>query len=343
MVLNRVLIPALFTLSSFSFLACDVNSESADDDDAVAGASNPGAGATPVAGKSGVSGSANGGSGAGTAGSTAALGGAGGSGTVGVAGAASAGAPAAGSGAGGAAATQLGKGVYQGSGSTTDRYAESDVYRSGVGYKFIANGWGSNWQSHSISWNGTSFTVASLNGSQGTNYSPAGYPTMFCGLYSEKQSIGKCGLPGAVSSLKSVRTGWRWKANGNSGQYNAAWDIWLGNGNSLSSYLMVWLRDPPGQQPAGAAATSGATVPGLPGSWTIWVGNVNGKPIVNYVAAEGQDKSELEFDVMDVYRDAQNRKYNLPGSNLLAVAIGYEVWNGPISNLATEDFYVDVK
>ena len=243
----------------------------------------------------------------------------------------------------GSVTSQLGKGDYQGTGDSPDQYAEADVMRDGVGYKFIANGWGDNWQSHSISWKGTSFKIASLNGTQGANYSPAGYPTMFCGFYSMKQSVGGCGLPGAVTSLKSVKTGWRWQANGNSGQYNAAWDIWLGNGNSLSAYLMVWLRDPPGQQPAGAAATAGATVPGLPGSWNIWVGNVNGHPIVNYVKAEGQDLAELEYDVLDVYRDAIKRGYNLPGANIMAVAVGYEVWNGPITNLVTEDFYVDVK
>jgi hypothetical protein len=252
------------------------------------------------------------------------------------------------SGSGGSAGSssgpsQLGKGQYQGTGVSMDQYAESDVYRNGVGYKFIANGWGMNWGGHNISWNGTSFTVLSLNGSQGSDYSPAGYPTVFCGLYSEKQSVGGCGLPGSIASLASVRTGWRWKANGNNGQYNAAWDIWLGNGNSFAAYLMVWLREPPGQQPAGSAATSGATVPGLPGTWNIWTGQVKGFPIVNYVLDEGEDLSELEFDVMDVYDDAKRRNYNLPGTTIMAVAVGFEVWNGPVTNLVNEDFYVDVK
>jgi hypothetical protein len=168
---------------------------------------------------------------------------------------------------------------------------------------------------------------------------------VFCGLYSDppKPSAGQCGLPAPINSLSSVKTGWRWKSNGNGGQYNAAWDIWLGNGNSLSAYLMVWLRDPPGQQPAGSAATSGATIPGLPGTWSIWTGNVKGVPIVNYVQAEGNDLGELEFDVLDVYNDAKKRNFNLPGSNIIAVAVGFEVWNGPISNLVTDDFYVDVK
>jgi hypothetical protein len=158
-----------------------------------------------------------------------------------------------------------------------------------------------------------------------------------------KQSAGTCGLPAAISGLKQVKTGWRWEANGNAGQYNAAWDIWLGNGNSLSAYLMVWLRDPPGQQPAGSAAISGITIDGMPGTWDVWTGNVNGHPIVNYVKHEGSDLGELEYDVLDVYRDAQKRNFNLPGSNIIAVAVGFEVWNGPITNLVTDDFYVDVK
>jgi len=305
----------------------------------------------PDLGGNGGSAATAGASGASGAGGAASMGGAGGAASMGgkagkggTSGAAGSPATAGSGGAGGnSAPSELGKGVYQGTGTSTDQYAESDIYRDGVGYKFIANGWGSGWRSHDISWNGTSFTVASLNGSQGANYSPAGYPTVFCGLYSMKQSIGSCGLPAAISSLKSVKTGWRWQANGNNGEYNAAWDIWLGNGNSLSAYLMVWLRDPPGQQPAGSATISGASVAGLPGNWAIWTGSVNGHPIVNYVREEGQDLPELEYDVMNVYRDAIQRNYSLPGSNIIAVAVGFEVWNGPIANLVTDDFYVDVK
>jgi hypothetical protein len=70
---------------------------------------------------------------------------------------------------------------------------------------------------------------------------------------------------------------------------------------------------------------------------------VNGHPIVNYVKAEGQDLSELEFDVIALYNDAKKRNLNLPGNKLLSVAIGFEIWNGPVTNLVTEDFYVDAK
>ncbi len=45
---------------------------------------------------------------------------------------------------------------------------------------------------------------------------------------------------------------------------------------------------------------------------------------------------------MKVYADANQRNFNLPGNKLLSVAIGFEIWNGPVTNLVTEDFYVDV-
>lgn len=230
--------------------------------------------------------------------------------------------------------------TYQGSGKTTDQYAESEIYRNQVPYMFIANGWGMNWGGHTISWKGTSFIVESLTGSQGSDYSPAGYPTMFCGLYSKKQVDG-CGLPANFTTLDTVKTGWAWKGP-SSGQYNAAWDIWIGDNGQLKSYLMVWLRDPPGQQPAGAAAAANVSVPNVPGTWTVWTGSVNGLPIVNYIKPEGQDLGELEFDVLDFYEHAKSRNYNLPGGQLMAVAIGFEIWNGPVSNVETEDFYVHV-
>ena len=106
---------------------------------------------------------------------------------------------------------------------------------------------------------------------------------------------------------------------------------------------MVWLRDPPGQQPAGSAATAGVTIANVPGTWNIVKGTVNGLPIVNYVQPEGKDLGELEYDVLDFYNDAIKRNYSLPGAQIMAVAVGYEIWNGPVTNLVTEDFYVDVK
>ena len=109
-------------------------------------------------------------------------------------------------------------------------------------------------------------------------------------------------------------------------------------------YLMVWLRDPPGEQPAGSrnAMHQGVTVANVPGVWDIWNGSVNNRPIINWVRQEGMDSTEIEFDVMDFVRDAQMRGLTITGTQVNAVAVGFEIWQGPVTNLESVDFYVDV-
>jgi hypothetical protein len=232
-----------------------------------------------------------------------------------------------------------------GSGSTTDRWAKAAVTRDGMNYFFMANGWGPGFQSQSVTYSGTSFTVTSMQGTQGMKYEPASYPTVFCGVYSDSMS-GACGLPKAITEIASLRTGWRWQPNGSGGQYNAAYDIWLSTSNAISghsSFLMVWLHDPVGQQPAGSLKESNVTVAGVPGTWNLWAGTVGGKPCISYARPEGKDSLELEFDVMDFVRDVPKHSVSLPGTQILSVAVGFEIWNGPITNLVSEDFYVEVK
>lgn len=234
--------------------------------------------------------------------------------------------------------------TQSGSGSSSDRYEKDDVKRNDSSYYFMANGWGPGFKSQTVSWNGTSFKVESLDGERGPNYEPATYPTVFCGVYSDSRS-GACGLPKAITSIQSLRTGWRWNANGNTGPYNAAYDIWLSNSDSIaghSAFLMIWLRDPDGAQPAGVTQVRQAAVHNAPGTWNIWVGVVGDKPCISYVRY-GYDSPELEVDVMDFVRDAAARNISLPGSTILSVAVGFEIWSGPIKDLRSEDFYVQVQ
>lgn len=235
----------------------------------------------------------------------------------------------------------LGSGVMCAEGQSNDRYAKAQVTRDGRNYSFMANGWGPKFESHSISWNGTSFTVETMLGSPGDNYEPASYPTMFCGQYSTDRSL-SCGLPEQISALTSLRTGWKWAANGNATDYNVAYDIWLANATGgFTGYFMVWLRDPPGQQPAGQPTSHRAvSVANVPGVWDIWEGQVNRAPIINYVRAEGQDSEQIDFDVLDFIRDAETRGLEVPGEQILSVAVGFEIWEGPITNLQSLDFYV---
>jgi hypothetical protein len=305
---------ALALACSFA-LACDAEATS-DNDESGGSTSSGNGGGSAKGGSTGSGGASNTGNGGATTGNGGAS-----TGTVG-----------------------FGSPAQAGSGSTNDRWAKAAVTRDGVNYFFMANGWGPGFQSQSISYTGTSFTITSMQGMRGTNYEPASYPTVFCGAYSDSKS-GECGLPNTLSSINTLRTGWRWQPNGNPGQYNAAYDIWLSNTNAtsgLSAYLMVWLRDPPGQQPAGRVQQQGITVANTPGTWNLWVGTVSNVPYVAYVRPEGNDSLELEFDVMDFVRDTKTRSISLPGSQIVGVAVGFEIWAGPITNLVSEDFYVKV-
>jgi hypothetical protein len=240
----------------------------------------------------------------------------------------------------------LGTASMGGQGSTQERYFKTDVTRDGQNYFLMANGWGPNFDSQALSWNGTSFTINSMQGAPGPQFQPASYPTVFCGEYSDSRSR-ECGLPAALDSMTSLRTGWSWKANGNASEYNAAYDIWLGTSaerSSFSGYLMVWYREPAGQQPAGTLTSHrGISVANVPGTWDIWTGQVGGDPIINWVRAEGQDTPSMEFDILDFVRDAESRGLTVPGSHVLSVAVGFEIWEGPVTNLVSEDFYVTVE
>lgn len=234
----------------------------------------------------------------------------------------------------------FGSPMQQGTGTSTDKYLGADISRDGVSYRFITNWWGQGWTGADVSYTGTGFKVASAAGTSMPDGTPIGYPTTYCGAYSERMAGGTCGLPAAFSTIDKLWTGWRW-SSADKGQYNAAWDIWLGTTSAFQSYLMVWLRDPPGRQPAGDSTIDNVTVAGEPGTWIIRYGTVNNRPIVNYVRAEGQDACEFEFNVMDFVNDAKGRSaLTLPGDTVRAIAVGFEFWTGPFMNVTSEDFYV---
>jgi hypothetical protein len=61
------------------------------------------------------------------------------------------------------------------------------------------------------------------------------------------------------------------------------------------------------------------------------------------VRREGTDSHEIEFDVLDFVRDAEMRGLTIPGStHIRAVAVGFEIWEGPIEGLKSLDFYAKV-
>src|SRR5262245_15144235 len=113
-----------------------------------------------------------------------------------------------------------------GTGTSAAKYFGADVTRDGASYRFITNWWGQGWTAADVSYSGTSFTVASAEGTSMPDGTPIGYPATYCGRYSENTAGGNCGLPAAYASIDKLWTGWKWRS-GDAGQYNAAWDIWL--------------------------------------------------------------------------------------------------------------------
>ncbi|HEX2734583.1 MAG TPA: hypothetical protein VHM70_23425 [Polyangiaceae bacterium] len=240
----------------------------------------------------------------------------------------------------------LGAGMQQGDGETMEQYFGADVTRDGKNYRMITNGWGMNWMSHDISWLGSSISINTYEGSRQSNGAPAGYPSVFCGRYSETSL--DCGLPMALGSVTALNTAVSWSHPMADGTYNVAYDVWLGDGSgtgfrSLQSYFMVWLKDPAEEGPAGTLQEEGVTVPNAPGTWNIVAGMVNNLPIVNYVRAEGDELHAIAFNIMDFIHDAQTRNLNFPGNDLLAVAIGFEIWQGPVTGLKLNDFCLDIQ
>jgi len=225
------------------------------------------------------------------------------------------------------------------------RYANADVQRGGQTYRLIANGWGDNWQSHNISWNGTQMAVNSFAGTTGPDFSPAGYPTLYLGDYSNTGTSPGAPLPRALSEITALPTGVRWSHPGARAEdvYNVAYDVWLSTNGVHSGYFMVWLRDPPTARPAGGKRETAVQVPGVPNTWEIWAGEVNGRPIINYVRTEGQVTNELAFDMMAFINHAVGLGYVIPGTEVMSVAIGFEIWEGPIAGLAIDDFCVGVQ
>jgi len=318
---TQILAVALVVLGALAPAACDVlapgsgSGSGGSSSTGTAGSSSPGTGGSSATGTGGTSST-------GTGGSTATCG------PVG----STTGAPG------------FGSPTMGGSGDSAAKYLGADVTRDGNMYRFITNWWGQGWTASDVSYDGTSFGVASATGTSMPDGTPIGYPATYCGLYSESGAHGNCGLPAAFSTIDKLWTGWKWSSS-DKGQYNAAWDIWLGTASTFQSYLMVWLRDPPGRQPAGNAIISNVTVANVPGTWNIRYGTVNSHPIVNYVRPEGQDACEFEFNVMDFVNDAQARSATtsalmLPGDTVRAIAVGFEFWTGPFANVSSDDFYI---
>jgi hypothetical protein len=249
-----------------------------------------------------------------------------------------------------------------GQGSISDQFGLAHVGCNGKDYIVQNNDWGVSSASETINYGpGTKMNVT-VQGGTGANGAPASYPSIYTGFWSNNatRTTANSGLPRAVSAITSaaagsaIKTSWTWAANGATGSYNAAYDVWFsttsaGDPGAVPSggFLMVWYHKPTANQPVGTSIGS-ATIASIPGkTWSVWYGtnSSNGKPVVSYVAQS--DITSLSYSLGDFIADAVTR--NCVGTTkclssswyLTNVYAGFEIWSGGVG-LATTDFAVTV-
>jgi hypothetical protein len=206
-----------------------------------------------------------------------------------------------------------------------------------------------------ISFTGNKFTVTQGSSANG-NGAPASFPSIYIGGNGDTangtySTLANSGLPKKVSEITSVTTTFTW--TGNTGDYNAAYDIWFSDkstsvayNDAIAGFLMVWLYKPSNQQPIGGSSKrSTGTIAGH--KWDVWVGprgntsdgtNDANRPVISYVAQDGPIKS-LTFNIKDFMADAvtnadKDKQNGLTsaafssGWYLTDVFAGFEAWTG---------------
>lgn len=262
----------------------------------------------------------------------------------------------AGSGATGAAGSgaPVDPGSNSGMGTIVEQYGVAKVMRDGRNYVIQNNVWGNNTQQN-ITYDGTTYEITKQTGNNVSSgpsaMGPVSYPSVFIGSNYERTTEGS-NLPIAVSAIKSVKTAWSVNAGSAvAGTYNAAYDVWFSTGPGgdpeapSGGYLMVWFYKPPNAQPIGPQPSStGVTIPGVSGTWDIWIGPNTGnanRPVISYVRT--QPTQSLEFDLNAFIQDALKRPGAIQsGWYLSNVFAGFEIWNGGVG-LKTNAFYAIVE
>jgi hypothetical protein len=161
------------------------------------------------------------------------------------------------------------------------------------------------------------------------------------------------GLPKQISAIKSAKSTFQW-SGGNSGNYNAAYDIWFakspptagGYNDGVSGLLMIWTFKPGSSEPIGGGNPKrNATIDGK--AYTVWRGNRAataagtdgpGRPVISYVANSTNNNfsSDLKLFFDDAVANgaadmAAGSGITQAFSNswyLTDVFAGFEIWNG---------------
>jgi hypothetical protein len=191
------------------------------------------------------------------------------------------------------------------------------------------------------------FKMTTQTGVATTTGGPTGFPSIFIGANS-RHTTTNSNLPRAVTLLTTVPTTWIWNDNGTladntANSYNATYDVWFStnmNGDPNASgptggFLMVWLHKPADAQPIGQNKYPATTIPGMPGTWDIWVGLNGTRPCISYVRTE--TTLGFGFDLNLLIQDAVANRVQSSGAATIQsgwylsnIFTGFEIWRGGV-------------
>ena len=237
-------------------------------------------------------------------------------------------------------------GTIGGPGGENLDYQRVKVAVGGKSYVIQNNNWGNPGGSDQLlTYVNNSFTVTSSTGSG--SQAPASFPSIFIGANGDTQggtfsTRENDGLPKQISAIGTAMSTFR--HTGTSGAINATYDIWFSDvvpnataeyDDALDGFVMLWLYDPPNQQPIGSVVRSNVMIGGR--AWNVWVGprNAGGncqgttcsssRPVVSYVATS--TSTSFSGDLKPFFTDAA--QHGIPANWYLTdVFAGFECWSG---------------
>ena len=244
-------------------------------------------------------------------------------------------------------------GTIGGPGSTDLDFQRVKVKAGGKSYIIQNNNWGRPESTdQSITYTDNSFKIVSSTGTKGPMGEPASFPSIYIGASGDTQNglfstRSDDNLPKAISAIQTINTTFTYE--GNAGDYNATYDVWFAAeaptmpyNDGISGFLMVWLYQPPGNFPIAGDADgnmprmTNVTVPGVSGTWNVWVGPRRhgpspNAPVISYVAST--PIKTLTFDLKKFIDHSITNNWGLQPSWLLTdVFAGFEIWTGSAAN-----------
>ena len=285
----------------------------------------------------------------------------GGAGGGGAAGGAAGGGGAAGAGGGGPAGGSTGAGG--GTGPTVDcadtststlsftkQYDGGSITTGSTKTYYTQTNWWHKFGGQTVNLTGLSMKIGNSSGTSvpASDGNPMGFPSIYIGAYSGHETVGS-NLPKQVSAIKSVPTIFQTNASSlDTSNFNATYDVWFtASGGKLTSamqnnpgtggaYLMVWMYKPADRQPRGGNIDAqgvgtpnyaAQTVPGMPGTWDVWVDSKSDPLCISYVSSTPTDG--LAFDLNNFIQDSVTKKYGITSSMYLNLVFGgFEIWSG---------------